>query len=56
MQFSKPTILPVMGIILLALLIVMSYVNEALFLDRILICSVILSFVFIAKLGENRKQ
>ncbi|SEL61157.1 hypothetical protein SAMN04488008_104332 [Maribacter orientalis] len=56
MQFSKSTILPVMGIILLALLILMSYVNEAIFLDRILICSVILSFVFIAKLGENRKQ
>jgi len=56
MQFPKSTLLPVVGMIILAAFIVTSYVHGAFFLDQILICSFILSVVFIAKMRNGTHQ
>lgn len=53
MQISKSTLLPILGMVVLVIFITLSYINGAIFLDRILICSFILSIVFIAKLRES---
>lgn len=45
-----------LGMIVLALFLLLSYIKEVVFLDRLLICSLILSFVFIAKLRESFHQ
>lgn len=56
MHFSKSTVLPILGMIVLGLFLLLSYIQEGVFLDRLLVCSLILSFVFIAKLGERLHQ
>lgn len=53
MKFSKSTALPIIGMFVLGLFILLSYLNGAMFLDRILVCSLILSVIFINKLREN---
>lgn len=53
MQLSKSTILSIVGMTLLALFVLICYVNKSIFLDRILISSFILSFVFIVKIREE---
>ncbi len=56
MKSSKSTVLPILGMTALALFIAISYAYESVFLDQILICSFILSIVFIAKMREGSQQ
>jgi hypothetical protein len=53
MELSKSTLLPIMGMVVLALFIAISYIQESVFLNQILICSFILSIVFIGKIRED---
>jgi len=53
MHLSKSTILPIAGMVALLFFILMSYVNDSILLDRILICSLILSVIFIAKIRSS---
>ncbi len=54
MKFTKSKILPVTGLIVLAFFMAMSYFNNHIFLDKIMICSFILGLVFFAKIkGES---
>lgn len=55
-QLSKSIVLPILGMIILAVFIIMSYVLDSIFLDRILVCSLILSVVFIGKIRDNLHQ
>lgn len=57
MQFSKSTFLPILGLIVLIFFITMSYLNNHIFLDKIILCSSILGLVFFAKIrGESFKS
>ncbi len=56
MQLSKSTLLSIVGMAVLAVFVTFCYVNESIFLDRILISSFILSIVFIAKIREDLHQ
>lgn len=56
MQLSKSMLLPILGLVLLGVFNVLSYLYGAIFLDRILICSLILLFVFIAKVREHGQE
>ena len=47
MQLSKSTLLPIVGMVVLVIFVIFCYVHESIFLDRILVCSFILSIVFI---------
>jgi hypothetical protein len=53
MHLSKSKILPIAGMVALLFFIMMSYVNDSILLDRILICSLILSMIFISKIRSN---
>ncbi len=55
-QLSKSIVLPILGMIILTVFIIMSYVLDSIFLDRILVCSLILSVVFIGKIRDNLHQ
>jgi hypothetical protein len=50
MNLSKSKILPLTGMAILILFIVMSWLNESIFLDRILVCSFILFAIFIVNI------
>jgi hypothetical protein len=50
MNLSKSKILPLTGMAILILFIVMSWLNESIFLDRILLCSFILFAIFIVNI------
>ncbi|WP_028376576.1 hypothetical protein [Leeuwenhoekiella sp. MAR_2009_132] len=56
MLLSKNNMLPLLGMFVLALLMLFSYINESLFLERIMVCSFILSLVCIGKIGNNKHQ
>lgn len=54
MKITKSKILPVTGLIVLAFFVGMSYFNNHIFLDKLVICSFILGMVFFAKMkGEG---
>ena len=54
MQFSKSKVLPFLGLIVLAVFIAMSYFNNQIFLNEILVCSAIFGMVFFVKMrGEG---
>ncbi|MFT5942886.1 MAG: hypothetical protein ACI9Q4_002152 [Sediminicola sp.] len=53
MQLSKSTLLPIVGMVVLVIFVIFCYVHESIFLDRILVCSFILSIVFIGKIGDD---
>lgn len=55
MQQIKSTILTSLGIIALIFFMAMSYIHNALFLDRIIVCSIILGIVFFAKMRNENK-
>lgn len=50
MNLSKSKILPMTGMAMLLVFIVMSWLNESIFLDRILLCSFILFAIFIVNM------
>lgn len=49
MQLSKSTILQLFGLAVLGIFIAMSYFNNQIFIDKIILCSVILLLVVFAK-------
>lgn len=54
MQFSKSTFLSILGLMILIFFIAMAYLNNHIFLDKIILCSSILGLVLFAKIrGEN---
>lgn len=54
MKYSKSTFLRVLGVIVLGTFIFLSYVNNHIFLDKIILCSAILGMVLFAKTrGES---
>lgn len=56
MQLNKTIFLPILGLVFLVFLNLISFMNGALFLDRLLACSFILTFVFIARIREILSQ
>lgn len=53
MKFSKSKILPFIGLLVTVFFITMSYFNNHIFLDKIILCSLILGMVFFVKMkGE----
>jgi hypothetical protein len=56
MQNSRSILLPFAGMLILLLFVFMSYVNDAIFLDRIIVCAFILSIVFIGKIRESLQK
>lgn len=54
MKYSKSTILRALGLTVLGFFILLSYTNNHIFLDKIIVCSFILCMVLFAKTrGEN---
>ena len=54
MPFSKTKILQVVGLVVLLIFIAISYFSNSFFLDKIILCSLIIGMVFFAKtLGES---
>jgi hypothetical protein len=56
MQFSKSTLLSVMGLLVMLFFIAMSYYNNQMFLDKILVSSFILGMVFFFKILDERNS
>lgn len=56
MKFSKSKILPVIGLLVLAFFIAVSYFNNHIFLNEIMICSLILGMVFFIKMKGESNQ
>ncbi len=56
MKFTKSKILPVIGLLVLVFFMAMSYVNDSIFLDKIVICSFILGMVFFAKMRAESSK
>ena len=56
MQSSKTTTITLVGLLLVASFIVVSYWNESLFLDRILLCSFILGVALLANLRSGVRR
>lgn len=56
MKIAKSTFLPIMGMFVLAVFNLISYVQESPLLDKILVCSFILSVVFIVRIRESINQ
>lgn len=56
MQFSKSTFLPILGMIAIMFFIGMAYLNNHIFLDKLVLCSFILGLVIFAKVrGESNE-
>lgn len=54
MKFSRSQVLPFLGSIVLTFFIAISYFNNQIFLDKILLCSVILGMIYFYKMrGES---
>ncbi len=54
MQFSKSTFLSILGLMTLIFFIAMAYLNNHVFLDKIILCSSILGLVLFSKIrGEH---
>ena len=53
MNLSKSIVLPMLGMAVMLFFVALSYFNNYIFLDKLLICSFILTIVFIAKM-RNR--
>ncbi len=52
MQLTKSIVLPIVGMMVLILFNIISYTQDSIFFDKIMICSFILSVVFIGKMRE----
>lgn len=55
MQVLKSTILPILGLVVLVLFIAMSYFNNNIFMDKIILCSAILGMIFFVKMKSEDK-
>lgn len=56
MNLSKSRILPMTGMAMLIVFIVLSWLNDSIFLDRILLCSFILFAIFIVNMRNVAQQ
>lgn len=57
MHFSKSTLSTILAVIVLALFISMSYYNNHIFLDKIVLCSFILGLIFFIKVrGQSNSS
>ncbi len=56
MNISKSRILPMTGMAMLIVFIVLSWLNDSIFLDRILLCSFILFAIFIVNMRNVAQQ
>jgi hypothetical protein len=57
MSFSKSKILPIVGLGILLFFIGISYFNNHVFLDKLIICSLILSMFYFARtLGKSNEN
>jgi len=56
MQLKKKIFLPILGMVFLVLLNLISFMNGALFLDKLLACSFILTIVFVGRIRESLAQ
>lgn len=53
MQKSKHIIPVLLGLLIMVLMIAMSYLNQSMFLDRILLCGFIVGVVLLAKVRSG---
>ena len=53
MQKSKHIIPVLLGLLIMVLMIAMSYLNQSMFLDRILLCSFIVGVVLLVKVRSG---
>lgn len=53
MNLSKSIVLPMLGMAIMFFFIALSYFNNHIFLDKLLVCSFILTIVFIAKMRDK---
>ncbi|WP_149277335.1 hypothetical protein [Pareuzebyella sediminis] len=56
MQLNKSLALPILGMAVLIIFNLWSYLHEAIFLDRLLICTLILGLIFISKVLKSSHQ
>lgn len=56
MKLYKSLALPILGMAVLVSFTLWSYLHDAIFLDRLLACTLILSVVFISKIREIAQQ
>lgn len=56
MNLSKSTILPSLGLVTMFFFIALAYFKNNIFLNELLICGLILSIIFIAKIREANKS
>lgn len=50
----KSNVLPFLGLLILTVFILLSYLNNSIFLENLIACSVILGIVFLLKIGESQ--
>ena len=53
MNLLKNSLLPVIGMLILICFIGLSYINNYIFFDKLLICSLVLGIIFFMKILEN---
>ncbi len=56
MHSSESNILPYAGIVIIIIFLAMSYFNNHIFMDQILVCGFILLLVFLLRIGSTPKQ
>ncbi|WP_156033032.1 hypothetical protein [Sediminibacter sp. Hel_I_10] len=56
MNFSKSTLVPLLGMTVVALFIILAYVSHNVFLDKLLVCGFILLMVLFVKLRAGGTQ
>lgn len=56
MKLNKSLVLPILGMVVLVSFNLWSYQHDAIFLDRLLVCTLILGLVCISKILENAQQ
>ncbi|TRO66976.1 hypothetical protein [Christiangramia sabulilitoris] len=53
MSIFKNSILPILGMIALITIMTYSYLNNSVFFDKLLVCSIVLGVVFFLRIQEN---
>ncbi len=56
MKFSKSTLVPLFGMSMVAFFIILAYVSHNVFLDKLLVCGLILLMVLFVKLRATGTQ
>lgn len=53
MNHLKNSLLPVLGMLVLIFFIGLSYINNYIFFDKLLMCSIVLAIIFFMRLQES---